>query len=63
MEPGRPVHLMELLEVFWVGGRLECVRLYVARDDVVHRSSVSEDFDIASAGLVQVLDEERRGQR
>lgn len=33
-----------------------------ARYDLAHRSAVNEDFDIASAGLVKVL-EGRRGQR
>jgi len=56
-------YIRELLDVFEAEG-VDNVFVYTfARYDVVHRDAPREDFDIASAGLVKVLDEGRRGQR
>jgi hypothetical protein len=55
-------YLGELLDVFEAEG-VDNVFVYTfARYDLAHRSASHEDFDIASAGLVKVL-EERGGQR
>jgi hypothetical protein len=56
-------YLMELLEVFEAEGVDNAFVYTFARYDLVHRSAPQEDFDMASAGLVKVLDEGRRGGR
>jgi hypothetical protein len=56
-------YLRELLDVFEAEG-VDIVFVYTfARYDLPHRSAWNEDFDIASAGLVKVLDQGRRGHR
>jgi hypothetical protein len=56
-------YLRDLLDVFEAES-VDNVFVYTfARYDLVHRSAWNVDFDIASAGLVKVLDEGRRGQR
>src|SRR5215831_2294603 len=56
-------YLRELLDVFETEG-VDNVFVYTfARYDLACRSASHEDFDMASAGLVKVLDEGRRGQR
>jgi hypothetical protein len=55
-------YIIELLDIFDTEG-VDTVFVYTfARYDLANRSA-HEDFDMASAGLVRVLDEERRGQR
>jgi hypothetical protein len=56
-------YVTELLEVFESEG-VDSVFVYTfARYDLVDRGAPGEDFDVASAGLVRVLDSGRRGQR
>jgi hypothetical protein len=56
-------YLRELLDIF-EAERVDNVFVYTfARYDLAHRSASNEDFDIARAGLVKVLDDGRRGQR
>jgi hypothetical protein len=56
-------YLRELLDVFEAED-VDNVFVYTfARYDLAHCSALNEDFDIASAGLVKVLDGGRRGQR
>jgi len=56
-------YLRELLEVFETEG-VDNVFVYTfARYDLTHRSASHEDFDMASAGLVSVFDDGRRGRR
>jgi hypothetical protein len=55
-------YLRELLDIFEAEG-VDNVFVYTfARYDLADRCASSEDFDMASAGLVRVLDEGRRGQ-
>jgi hypothetical protein len=55
-------YITELLNVFESEG-VDSVFVYTfARYDLVDRGKPSEDFDVASAGLVRVLDGGRRGQ-
>src|SRR5215471_17342282 len=56
-------YLRELLDVFETEGVNNVFVYTFARYDLACRSASHEDFDIASAGLVKVLDEGRRGQR
>jgi hypothetical protein len=54
-------YLMELLNIFGAEG-VDNVFVYTfARYDLADRSASNDDFDMASAGLVRVLDEGRRG--
>jgi hypothetical protein len=54
-------YISELLDVFDAEG-VDNVFVYTfARYDLPHRSAAHEDFDVASAGVVKVL-EDRRGQ-
>ena len=56
-------YIRELLDVFETES-VDAAFVYTfARYDLVHRSAPQEDFDMASAGLVKVLGEGRRGQR
>lgn len=56
-------YVRELLDVFEAEG-VDHVFVYTfARYDLAHRSASNEDFDIASAGVVKVLDDGRHGQR
>ena len=56
-------YLRELLDIFEAES-VDNVFVYTfARYDLAHRSASNEDFDIASASLVKVLDDGRRGQR
>ena len=56
-------YLRELLGIFETES-VDNVFVYAfARYDLAHRSALNEDFDIASAGLVMVLDDGRRGER
>jgi hypothetical protein len=56
-------YLTELLKVYDSEG-VDSVFVYTfARYDLVDRSESREDFDMASAGIVRVLDGGRRGQR
>ena len=52
-----------MLDVFHTEGVDTAFVYTFARYDLADRSPSHEDFDIASAGLVKVLDEGRRGQR
>jgi hypothetical protein len=56
-------YITELLDVFSTEG-VDSVFVYTfARYDLANRSVSQEDFDMASPGLVKVLDTECRGQR
>jgi hypothetical protein len=56
-------YITELLNVFHSEG-VDTVFVYTfARYDLADRRASGEDFDMASAGIVKVLDEGRRGQR
>jgi hypothetical protein len=56
-------YITELLNVFDSEG-VDTVFVYTfARYDLADRSASREDFDMASAGIVKVLNEGRRGQR
>ena len=56
-------YITELLDVFSTEG-VDSVFVYTfARYDLANRSASQEDFDMASFGLVKVLDEGYRGQR
>jgi hypothetical protein len=56
-------YITELLDIFSAEG-VDSVFVYTfARYDLANRSGSHEDFDMASAGLVKVLDEGCRGQR
>jgi hypothetical protein len=56
-------YITELLNVFDSEG-VDAVFVYTfARYDLADRSASRDDFDMASAGIVKVLDEGRRGQR
>jgi hypothetical protein len=56
-------YIRELLEVFEAEGVDNAFVYTFARYDLPQRSAPNEDFDVASAGVVKVLDEGRRGQR
>jgi hypothetical protein len=56
-------YIIELLDVFNTEG-VDAAFVYTfARYDLPNRSASHEDFDMASAGLVKVFDDGRRGQR
>ncbi len=56
-------YITELLDVFSTEG-VDSVFVYTfARYDLANRSATQEDFDMASFGLVKVLDDGCRGQR
>jgi hypothetical protein len=56
-------YITELLDVFSAEG-VDSVFVYTfARYDLANRRASDQDFDLASAGLVKVFDEEHRGQR
>jgi hypothetical protein len=56
-------YISELLDVFRTEG-VDAAFVYTfARYDLADRSGSHEDFDMASAGLVKVLDEGRHGRR
>jgi hypothetical protein len=56
-------YVTELLNVFGSEGVDSAFVYTFARYDLVDSSELREDFDIASAGIVRVLDGERRGRR
>ena len=55
-------YIRELLDIFETEGVDTAFVNTFARYDLPHRSASREDFDMASYGVVKVL-EERRGQR
>jgi hypothetical protein len=56
-------YIIELLDVFNTEG-VDAAFVYTfARYDLPNRSASHEDFDMASAGLVKVFNDGRRGQR
>jgi hypothetical protein len=64
-EDGQAAHLREVLDVFGAEGVDNAFVNTFARYDLPHHSNPRKDFDIASFGIVKVLDEKsgERGQR